>query len=82
MQVRNDLQGRGIGRLTLDYFAELISKRNIQRIYCMLFAHLESFYGLIGFKKIEAEDAPAFLRNRIAEFHKNHRDEHVILMAR
>ena len=82
MQIKNDLQGKGVGRLMLNHFENLIKDRSIQRIYCMPFAHLEYFYGLIGFKKIESSQAPSLLQRRIQDFHKNHPGEQAILMAR
>ncbi len=81
MQVKDDLQGKGIGRLALDNFTQLLKEQSVERIYCMPYAHLEYFYGLIGFKKIELDQAPLFLQKRFEDFHKRHSDKQVILMV-
>jgi hypothetical protein len=48
----------------------------------MSFAHLEYFYGLIGFRKIDTDKAPSLLVDRVADFTKRKPDEKVILMAK
>lgn len=81
MQVRDDLQGKGFGRHILNRFKQLLSELDIQQVYCIPYAHLESFYGLIGFKKIDDSIAPAFLKARAENFHQRNPEKRVILMS-
>lgn len=82
MQVLEELQGQGYGRQILEKFKKLLAEQAIQEVYCMPYAHLEKFYGLIDFKKIPTEQAPEFLQERVAEFHKKHPDKSAILMKK
>jgi predicted N-acetyltransferase YhbS len=76
MQVHSEFQRKGIGRLLLD---ELVKDLGSEDCYCIPYEHLETFYGLIGFKKISIEEAPAFLQERIARYLKDIRS---IMMKR
>ena len=80
MQIREDLQGQGLGTLILNRFDKLLTELKISRVYCMPYLHLEYFYGLIGFRKIAAKDAPVFLQNRAKDFHLRNPGKDVILM--
>lgn len=82
MQIKLELQGLGLGRLILERFVDLIKEKQIKTVYCMPYEHLEYFYGLIGFRKIENSSAPEFLRNRAQEYHARHADKNVVLMKR
>jgi N-acetylglutamate synthase-like GNAT family acetyltransferase len=82
MQVKNELQGKGIGRRLLNRFLQLINDFKLERVYCVAYEHLEYFYGLIGFQKIESTKAPSFLVRRAEDFHKRNSEKKVILMAR
>lgn len=81
MQVREQLQGQGIGRLVLQEFAKLVQQMKLSEVLCMPYAHLEYFYGLIGFKKLALKDSPSFLIDRVNNFHERHKDQKVIIMT-
>lgn len=81
MQVRNDLQGQGLGRQILNHFIEVVKERKIEKLFCMPYEHLEYFYSLIGFRKINSMDAPLFLQKRAADFRKRNPSKSVILMS-
>ena len=81
MQVRDDLQGKGIGRKILNYFKEVAKERNIEKLYCMPYEHLEYFYSLIGFQKIDESQSPEFLAQRARDFHSRNPAKSVILMS-
>ncbi|MGK5088287.1 GNAT family N-acetyltransferase [Bdellovibrionota bacterium FG-2] len=82
MQVQEDLQGKGVGRLILNHFKQLLLELRITQVYCMPYAHLERFYGLIEFKTLELGDAPRFLKERANAFHVRHQGKEVIIMVR
>lgn len=82
MQVRNDLQGKGIGRLALQRFQQLINELRIDRVYCIPYDHLEYFYGIIGFTKIESAQAPDFLVQRANDYDQRNPLKKFILMIR
>lgn len=82
MQVKRELQRQGLGRLLLKRFEALVIERGIPEIFCMPYAHLELFYGSIGFRRIDEDRAPEVLWNRFDK-HRNRRPNGpVILMAR
>jgi N-acetylglutamate synthase-like GNAT family acetyltransferase len=83
MQVSDKYQRRGIGHIMLRRFLELLRERGISdssHVFCMPYTHLETFYGLIGFKKIPASTAPLFLQERAAEFAERNTEKSVIFM--
>lgn len=82
MQVRNDLQGKGIGRLVLQRFQELTDELRIDQVYCIPYGHLEYFYGIINFAKIESAEAPDFLVQRANDYHNRNPTKKFILMFR
>lgn len=82
MQVRDDLQGKGLGRLILKRFRDLLGELKVDKIFCMPYAHLEYFYGLIGFQMIDPASAPIFLQERADDFHRRNPEKKVILMVR
>ncbi len=82
MQVRNDLKGKGIGRLLLQRFQELTDELRIDRVYCISYDHLEYFYGIINFIKIDSAEAPDFLVQRVNNYRNQNPSKKFILMAR
>ncbi len=82
MRVRNDFQRTGVGIKILKAFENLLSERSIFEVYCVPYAHLESFYGTIGFKDIVIEVAPGFLQDRIKKMKVDHPENNYILMRR
>ena len=65
MRVRPDAQRRGVGRAMLDRFAGMLGPG---ACYCLPFAHLTGFYGLVGFEEVAAEHLPPHLARRLAEY--------------
>jgi predicted N-acetyltransferase YhbS len=66
MDVAAECQGKGIGTLLLKKFEELLCNNEC---YCLAYAHLENFYGQIGFQTVTNErDAPQFLQDRVADY--------------
>ncbi|WP_299769854.1 GNAT family N-acetyltransferase [uncultured Pseudoteredinibacter sp.] len=55
MCVLPQMQGRGIGKIML----QLLQPYFDQAVYCYPFAHLENFYGTIGFTRLNPEEATA-----------------------
>jgi N-acetylglutamate synthase-like GNAT family acetyltransferase len=82
MQIHPEFQAQGVGMKVLVRFQELLVERGISTAYCMPYTHLESFYGKIGFAKINEFEAPLFLQERY-KLHRAKKD-HVpaILMKR
>ena len=62
MYVREELRGRGIGSRLLRFTDSEIAS---DTCYCIPFANLESFYEMAGFLRIDPEQAPTFLRQRL-----------------
>jgi N-acetylglutamate synthase-like GNAT family acetyltransferase len=78
MRVSRLHQRQGLGSRLLQYAEEAMGSRGC---YCIPFTHLESFYAQIGFVRIDPERAPAFLRNRLEHYRREHELD-VILMRR
>ncbi|OFZ29214.1 MAG: hypothetical protein A2622_14335 [Bdellovibrionales bacterium RIFCSPHIGHO2_01_FULL_40_29] len=74
MIIHAPLRSQKIGAKILENFAQYLDKNNFRPTYCIPYDHLGNFYGLIGFKIINEEDAPAFLRERIQTYRKNTSD--------
>lgn len=71
MIVYAPLRSKKIGAELLKCFAQYLDENNFRPTYCIPYGHLTNFYGLIGFKMINEEDAPAFLQERIKTYRKN-----------
>lgn len=67
MRVCEDMRRQGIGTLLLQTAETTIGEREC---FCIPHRHLRAFYGHIGFVKVEAADAPPFLRDRCAEYRR------------
>lgn len=65
MHVHQEYRGRGIGRRLLEAFREEIRAADC---YCIPFAHLVGFYGAIGFRRIDPQEAPPHLQERLREY--------------
>lgn len=74
MIIHAPLRSQKIGAKILESFARYLDKNNFRPTYCIPYGHLGNFYGLIGFKIINEEDAPAFLQERIQTYRKNSSD--------
>lgn len=67
MRVCEGMRRQGIGSLVLQAAETIIGEREC---FCIPYRHLRAFYGRIGFVKIEATEAPPFLRDRCAEYRR------------
>ena len=65
MYIKPAFRGNGLGKRMLGFLKETT---DLQGCYCIPFSHLESFYGSIGFKKINADEAPPFLAERYKKY--------------
>jgi N-acetylglutamate synthase-like GNAT family acetyltransferase len=65
MRVRPDFQRRGIGRLVLRRCVTLLDERDC---FCLPYAHLEGFYGEVGFERVPPEALPPHLAARLGGY--------------
>jgi GNAT superfamily N-acetyltransferase len=70
---------QGIGRKMLEELSTLLNQK-YPTCYCIPYSHLEGFYSLIGFEKMEQEKAPSFIQKRIEGYLNKKMD--IILMKR
>jgi pimeloyl-ACP methyl ester carboxylesterase/N-acetylglutamate synthase-like GNAT family acetyltransferase len=77
MRVRPDAQRRGLGRTMLRRFVTLLAE---PECYCLPYAHLEAFYGEIGFERVAPAALPPHLAERLAGYQRDR--PHVIAMRR
>jgi len=82
MQVHPNFQRKGIGFEILKKFEHTLEELRIDESYCFAFAHLEKFYGHIGYRKIDNAMAPQFLQQRLIEATKQYPDKAFINMVR
>ena len=68
MMIDKDHRGKRVGQRLLLAFAGYLEREKISNVYCLPYAHLEKFYGSIGFEKIPDEDAPDFLHWRMKSY--------------
>jgi len=66
MQVDPAHHRRGIGRKLLLQFQMLLDP--YEPCFCVPFRHLIKFYGIIGFKEIQVNEAPPHLAARLARY--------------
>jgi len=79
MRIAEGWQRRGIGSLMLLAVDKWLDER---KCYCVPYAHLGKFYCQIGFRIIEVETAPRFLRDRIDEYRRASLDVMVMLRTK
>lgn len=80
MMIADFARAKGLGfRLLQEFQAHLNSNKTVEA-YCLPYAHLEKFYGKIGFKKIADDEAPKFLQERAVDYRA--KGETTILMKR
>lgn len=65
MQIHAEFQRKGYGSLLLEEFRKLVLK---EECYCLPYTHLEKFYSMIGFKRMDPKIAPDFLQNRWKDY--------------
>ena len=80
MQIADAHQRQGIGQRILNRFKERLEEKNIPEAFCIPYAHLEKFYSSIGFQKIENEQAPEFLQERLKEYSQRRPETSFIVM--
>jgi N-acetylglutamate synthase-like GNAT family acetyltransferase len=68
MRIAQRFQRQGYGHCLLRYFESYLERNGIKATYCLPYAHLESFYGSIGFKTVKEDLAPVFLQERLAGY--------------
>jgi GNAT superfamily N-acetyltransferase len=78
MRVASSHQRQGVGARLLDEVARTLVG---EPCYCIPYAHLDGFYGRIGFQPIDPASAPAFLAERLADYTRR-RPEDFCLMLR
>jgi N-acetylglutamate synthase-like GNAT family acetyltransferase len=79
MQVHPTYQRQGIG---LQFLAALANELGNRTCFCIPYAHLEDFYGRIGFAAIDLADAPPFLRSRVEGYRVRFVGKQFLLMRR
>lgn len=79
MQVHPSFQRQGIGLHLLAAVASALGNRTC---YCIPYAHLEDFYGRIGFAAVDLADAPPFLRSRVEGYRVRFEGKEFLLMRR
>lgn len=77
MFVAAHLQRRGVGHQLLGEVAVQLADRPC---WCLPYAHLVDFYGLIGFRGVDPSSAPKHLRERLVEARRKWGD--IIVMRR
>jgi N-acetylglutamate synthase-like GNAT family acetyltransferase len=81
MIIHAPLRSQRIGTKILESFAHYLDKNDFRPAYCIPYDHLGNFYGLIGFKIIKDEEAPAFLQERI-QIYRGESSDKFMLMRR
>jgi N-acetylglutamate synthase-like GNAT family acetyltransferase len=79
MRVKPEFQRQGIGAQILEEVQLVLED---QECFAMAYAHLENFYGRIGFRKIDKREAPAFLWERIETYRTENPQQEFILMRK
>jgi N-acetylglutamate synthase-like GNAT family acetyltransferase len=77
MMIAPSYQRQRIGTRMLWEVSKVLGAREC---FCLPHAWLEGFYGVIEFAKIQDDDAPLHLRQRLAEYRKT--DSQIIVMRR
>ena len=77
MFVLDSYKKKGYGSELLNHIESTYKN---QTLYCIPFAHLNKFYGKIGFEVIPKKEFPSLLKSRIHKYQKN--GSNVIAMKR
>ncbi|MBK7890059.1 MAG: GNAT family N-acetyltransferase [Bdellovibrionales bacterium] len=80
MVLHSDYRRHGIGTALLLNFETYLNEHQVRKTYCLPYAHLESFYGQIGFELVAESTTPLFLQLRLADYRQN--PEKFICMVR
>lgn len=68
MRVARAYQRQGVGLAMLTRFVHYLDEHQIRNVFCLPYAHLDRFYGLRGFVSLPANEAPAFLQERLQSY--------------
>ena len=68
MMVDEQFRKQKIGSRLLVAFENYLIDNEIKNTYCIPYAHLEKFYGQIGFKRLTDEEMPKFLLERLQKY--------------
>jgi predicted acetyltransferase len=82
MQIDEKYRRQGIGSKLLQMFDAYLNENKIRAVFCIPFAHLEGFYGQIGFRRVRTAEAPNFLQDRLEEYKSIAPESHYLLMKR
>lgn len=82
MQVDPEYQRKGVGMKLLQHFEGYLKENRVRSVFCLPYAHLEGFYGQIGFRPVRVAEAPAFLHDRMLEYKSIHPANRYMLMKR
>lgn len=75
MMVAESDRRSGVGRLLLNAFEAHLKSLGEPETFCLPYAHLVGFYGLIGFELVVDESlAPQFLQDRLIEYRERTAD--------
>ena len=75
MMVAESDRRAGVGRLLLNAFENHLKSLGDPETFCLPYAHLVGFYGLIGFELVVDESLiPQFLQDRLIEYRAKHAD--------
>lgn len=79
MQIKPEFHRQGIGSKMLAEVKKILEEKEC---FGIPYKHLEKFYDQIGFKKIEEQKAPDFLRKRIIEYRQKYPEKSFVLMKK
>lgn len=68
MMIAVEFRGKGLGRRILREFALFLDENQVKNVHCLPYAHLEDFYGAIGFQKLSEFEIPPFLKERLETY--------------
>lgn len=79
MRIKPEFQRQGIGSKMLGEVRQVLAA---EECFAIAYAHLETFYRQIGFRKVDKKEAPAFLHERIETYRKERPQQEFILIRR
>lgn len=78
MMVAKEFRNIGVGRSLLQSFAEYLDEKDVRDTYVLPYAHLETFYGMIGFKRVTGIQIPTYLKDRL-ELYKSSGKQYICM---
>lgn len=70
MMVAEEYRGLGVGEKLLAAFEAFLVREGVRDTFCLPYAHLEEFYGKIGFAKVGEAETPPFLLVRMVDYNQ------------